>query len=43
MRCISHKLLFLILMSLFLFSACGQKGPLYMPDKEQPEKQSEAR
>ncbi|MET0003288.1 MAG: lipoprotein [Candidatus Thiodiazotropha sp.] len=30
-------------MTVLLFiSACGQKGPLYMPNKEQPDKTAEA-
>ena len=32
------KFLPIILASLFLISACGQKGPLYLPDSE-PSKQ----
>ncbi|MEW8564051.1 MAG: lipoprotein [Candidatus Thiodiazotropha sp.] len=32
------------MMALFLFiSACGQKGPLFMPDSNQPENQSEVK
>ncbi len=26
------RLLFLLLLSLVLLSACGQRGPLYLPD-----------
>ncbi|MBT3047039.1 MAG: lipoprotein [gamma proteobacterium symbiont of Ctena orbiculata] len=26
-----------------LVSACGQKGPLFMPDSDQPENQSEVK
>lgn len=29
------KLLFIVLTSLFLVAACGQKGPLYVPVPEQ--------
>jgi predicted small lipoprotein YifL len=37
-------LLQLTLLTTFLLtSACGQKGPLYLPEKDQPEKQSETR
>lgn len=32
-----EKLLFIVLVSLFLVSACGQKGPLYVPVQEQDE------
>ncbi|MEW8507324.1 MAG: lipoprotein [Candidatus Thiodiazotropha sp.] len=28
---------------LLLITACGQKGPLFMPDRDQPEQQTEAR
>ncbi|MBN1684546.1 MAG: lipoprotein [Gammaproteobacteria bacterium] len=30
----------LIVILLFLFTACGQKGPLYLPEKQLPAKHS---
>ncbi|MCG7875579.1 MAG: lipoprotein [Candidatus Thiodiazotropha taylori] len=32
----------LLLALLLIITACGQKGPLFMPDQEQPEKTAEA-
>ncbi|MBW9266118.1 MAG: lipoprotein [Candidatus Thiodiazotropha sp. (ex. Lucinisca nassula)] len=32
----------LLLALLLIITACGQKGPLFMPDKEQPDKTAEA-
>ncbi|MES9924847.1 MAG: lipoprotein [Candidatus Thiodiazotropha endolucinida] len=31
----------LLLALLLIITACGQKGPLFMPDQEQPEKTAE--
>ncbi|MET0069359.1 MAG: lipoprotein [Candidatus Thiodiazotropha sp.] len=33
----------LLLALALLISACGQKGPLFMPDDNRPENQSEAK
>jgi hypothetical protein len=32
-----------LLALLLLITACGQKGPLFIPDRDQPEKQAESR
>lgn len=34
-------LLFVLVITAALFAACGQKGPLYMPDEQQQSDQSE--
>ena len=36
-----HLTLILLLGSVLLLSACGQKGPLYLPDQGQPASQSD--
>ncbi|MEW8029152.1 MAG: lipoprotein [Candidatus Thiodiazotropha sp.] len=42
MHRIPLQLSFTLLTVLLFISACGQKGPLYMPDKEQTDKTAEA-